>query len=160
MDNQNPTQSATEKFEAAKAVAATKLESLKTEASVHLTAIGNHLDELKDLVVSKAKETANETDVEGLKASAAAQFEAAKVQATETFATLQTQAEEAVASASAKLDAFTDEADDKLDDLKAEAAEQLEAAEKKLGELQTQAAEQAEILKTKAQGIWNGLFGK
>ena len=143
----------------AKSVASGKLEALKTEAGEQLHSAVAHLDELKDQLVAKAQEVGKDIDIDGLKAQATEQFEAAKAATAETLTNLQAQAETTYAAAAAKADELADVAEEKFDDLKAEAVVQLEAAQVKMDELKAEAAVQVEEAKEKAKEIWHKLFG-
>ncbi|WP_420147804.1 hypothetical protein [Spirosoma sp.] len=150
---------ATEDIQAAKATAADKLETFRTEAGQHLNAAASQLDEMKDKLVAQAQEFGRDIDIEGLKVKATEHFEAAKAATAENLANLQAQAETAFAAASAKADELSDVAEDKFDELKAEASVQLAAAQVKLDELKAEAALQIEAAKEKAKSVWNDLFG-
>lgn len=154
-----PKATATEQLQAAKLVAAQKLETFKAEASQHLNTAAAQLDELKDQLVTKARQAGKDVDIDGLTAQASVHFENAKATAAETLSTLQAQAEVAYAAAAVKVDELADIADDKLDDFRADAAVHLDAAQVKLEEVKAEAALQIEAAKERAKAVWNSLFG-
>ena len=153
------TKTTTEQVQAAKAVAAEKLEVIRVEAGQHLNAAATKLDELKDQLVAKAQEMGKDIDLDDLKAKAAQHFDTAKAATAETLTNLQGQAETAYAAAAAKADELQDLAEDKLDDFRAEAAVQLAAAQVKLDEIKAEAALQVDAATAKAKAMWSELFG-
>ncbi|MBO0937899.1 hypothetical protein J2I47_15180 [Fibrella sp. HMF5335] len=153
------TKTTTEQVQAAKAVAAEKLDAIRTEAGQQLSAAAAKLDELKDQLVARAQEMGKDIDVEDLKVKATQHFETAKAATAETLTHLQGQAETAYAAAAAKADELQDLAEDKFDELRIEAAVQLADAQVKLDEIKAEAAQQVDAATAKAKAMWSELFG-